>query len=92
VEGAFPRERQAEEGEEESVKAQRDKEFADALKKKDEKLSKEQAFGKWTYKVSSWTLDSVLKKRSELLKEMTEESAGSDEPEPLPDFGVPQME
>lgn len=92
VEGSFPRERQAEEGEEDSVKAQRDKEFADALQKKDEKLSKEKALGKWTFKVSSWTLDSVLKNRSDLLKEKAEPAAEAAAPEALPDFGVPQME
>jgi len=92
VEGGFPRERQTEEDEEETVKAQRDKEFAEALKKKEDKLSSERALGKWTFKVSSWTLDSVLKNRSDLLKEKAEEPAGSDEPEPLPDFGVPKAE
>jgi len=92
VEGGFPRERQAEEDEEETVKAQRDKEFAEALQKKEDKLSSERALGKWTFKVSSWTLDSVLKNRSDLLKEQAEEPAGSDEPEPLPDFGVPKAE
>jgi hypothetical protein len=101
VTGDYPRERKAEEGEEEGIKATRDKEFTDTLKKLDDKLAKEKALAQWTYKVSSWTLDSVLKKRSELLKEKPAEAAEGEtsgakpegeEPPPLPDFGVPKME
>jgi len=69
VTARFPRERQAPEDEEASVKTQKDKEFADTLKTREEKLAKEQALGKWTYEVSAWTLDSVLKKRGDLVKE-----------------------
>lgn len=45
-----------------------DKEFKEKQDKLKEKLTKEQAYGKWVYKVSNWTLNSVLKDRSELLK------------------------
>lgn len=64
----YPRERTPAEGEDETVKATKDKEFADTLKTRDEKLAKEKALGSWTYRVSSWTLDSILKNRSDLVK------------------------
>lgn len=46
-----------------------DKEFTERLATLKEKLAKEQAYGKWTYKVSNWTLNSVLKDRAELLRQ-----------------------
>jgi hypothetical protein len=45
-----------------------DKEFAEKQATLKQKLAKEQAYGKWTYQVSNWTLNSVLKDRKELLK------------------------
>jgi hypothetical protein len=75
VSASYARERQAPEDEDESVKAEKDKSFAAALKTRDEKLEKEQAFSNWTYLVSSWTLDSVLKKRGDLVKAKSEEKA-----------------
>ncbi|MCU0771172.1 MAG: DUF4340 domain-containing protein [Verrucomicrobia bacterium] len=68
VQGTYPRQREALEGEEDSVKLEKDKEFADTLKTRDAKLAREQALAKWTYQVSSWTLDSLLKKRADLLQ------------------------
>ena len=50
-------------------KAKADKEFADARQKLEDKLKQEQAFEKWTYLVSSWTVDPLLKERSQLLAE-----------------------
>ena len=53
------------------------------LKKLEEKLVAEKAFGKWTFVISSWTVDPFLKKRSELLEEKkpeaTADAAKSDE-------------
>jgi hypothetical protein len=54
-------------------KAKLDKEFKDKQQKLDEKLVQEKAFGKWTYLVSSWTVDSMLKKRSGLFAEKKDE-------------------
>ncbi len=45
-----------------------DKEFADAQGKLKEKLEKEQALSKWIYKVSSYTLSSILVEREGFLK------------------------
>lgn len=50
-------------------KAKADKEFADKLKAQQEKLATETAFGKWTFQVASWTVEPLLKKRSELLED-----------------------
>jgi hypothetical protein len=50
-------------------KAKLDKEFADKLAKQEEKLKSEQSFAKWTYTVSKWTVDALLKGRGELLAE-----------------------
>jgi len=77
VQATYPREREASEDEDASVKTQKDKEFADTLKTRDDKLAKEQALEKWTYRVSSWSFDSVLKKRGDLVKEKEPE-----EPQP----------
>lgn len=50
-------------------KAKLDKEFADAQKKVADKAAQDKAFEGWVYLVSSWTLDPVLKERSQLLVE-----------------------
>ena len=56
----------------------RDKEFADKNKKLDEKLATEKGYENWTYLVSSWTLDSVLKDRGQLLVEKKPETKPGD--------------
>lgn len=50
-----------------------DKEFKEKQKKLEEKLAQEKGYEKWTYLVSSWTLEPVLKERSQLLVEKKEE-------------------
>jgi len=69
VAGNFPKERPAVADEKPEDKAKADKEFADKLKVHQEKLATESAFGKWTYQVASWTVEPLLKKRSELLED-----------------------
>jgi hypothetical protein len=55
-----------------------DAEFKDAQQKAAAKLKQEQAYEKWTYLVPTWTVDPVLKERSELLAEKkTEPVAGA---------------
>lgn len=68
VKADLPKERKAGEKEKPEDKAKLDKEFKDKQDKLKEKLAKEQAYGKWTYVVSNWTLNSLLKDRSDLLK------------------------
>ena len=48
-------------------KAKLDKEFKASQDKLEEKLKKEQSFGKWTYLVSSWGVEPFMKHRSELM-------------------------
>lgn len=50
-----------------------DKEFKEKQKKLEEKLAQEKPYEKWTYLVSTWTVDPVLKPRHELLAEKKEE-------------------
>jgi hypothetical protein len=67
VEASYPKQRVAGEEETEEEKARLDKEFQEKLTRLDEKLAKEKRFGGWTYVVSKWTVDSLLKKREELI-------------------------
>ncbi|HTH50093.1 MAG TPA: DUF4340 domain-containing protein [Candidatus Limnocylindria bacterium] len=74
-------------------KAKLDKEFADKLAKQQEKLKAEQALSKWTFTVSKWTLDSLLKKRGDLLADKkTEGKPPGETPATVIDpskFGLP---
>jgi hypothetical protein len=66
-------------------KARLDNEFADKQKKLEEKLAAEKAFESWTFLVAGWTVDSVLKERSQLLAEKKEEpKPGEIKPEESP--------
>lgn len=67
VTGAFAKERKAAADEKPEDKAKADKDFSDNLKKLEEKLATEKAFEPWTFLVSSWTVDSLLKNRADLL-------------------------
>ena len=72
-------------------KAKLDKEFKERQDKLEQKLKKEQAFGKWTYMVSSWSLEPLIKHRSELITNPSNTNSVSsvqpqieDPPLPLP--------
>jgi hypothetical protein len=73
VSADFPKERTPGKDEKPEDKAKLDKEFKDAQKKLEEKLAQEKKFEGWTFVVSGWTMDSILKSRSELLAEKKEE-------------------
>ena len=68
VTGAFESERTP--GAEESAedKERLDQEFKDKQAGLQKKLNAEQALGKWTYRLSQWSVEPLLKKRSELLE------------------------
>ncbi len=90
VAGDFPKERAAVADEKPEDKAKADKEFADNLKRLEEKLTTETAFGKWTYEVATWTVDPLLKKRSELLEEKpAEPKATGTDGGGIPQTGAP---
>lgn len=59
-------------------KAKLDKEFQEKLKKLEDKLKQEQAFEKWTYLVSKWTIDPLLKERKDFYAEKKEEPKKDD--------------
>ena len=73
VAGNFPKERTPGKDEKPEDKAKLDKEFADNLKKQQDKLKAEQAYTKWTYLMNKWTVDPLLKPRKDLLAEKKEE-------------------
>jgi hypothetical protein len=73
VSAQLPKERTPGKDEKPEDKDKLDKQFKEQQKKLEEKLAQEQTFGKWTYLVSSWTLDPLLKNRSQLLVEKKEE-------------------
>lgn len=76
----LPKERTPGKDEKAEDKPRLDKEFADAQKKLQDKLTKEKAFEKWVYIVPSWTVDSVLKERSQLLAEKKPEAGSTNAP------------
>ncbi|MBI5801169.1 MAG: DUF4340 domain-containing protein [Verrucomicrobia bacterium] len=69
----FPKARTPAKDEKPEDKDKLDKEFTESQKKLAEKLAAETKFAKWTYLVSKYTLDSVLKPRADLLAEKKEE-------------------
>ena len=88
LDGSFSKERKPGSEEKPEDKSRLDKEFAESLKKLEDKLAAEKTFGKWIYRVSSWTVDSILKKRGELLEdkkiETTTDSSSIPKPEDTP--------
>jgi hypothetical protein len=70
----LPKERSAGKDEKPEDKTKLDKEFQDKVDKLKEKLKTEKAFEKWTYIVSKWTIDPLLKERKDLLAEKKEET------------------
>ena len=77
----FPKARTTAKDEKPEDKAKLDKEFADTQTKLADKLATDGKFSKWTYLVSKWTLDSVLKARADLLVVKPEEPKPA-EPKP----------
>jgi len=80
VSAQLPKERAPGKDEKPEDKDKLDKQFKEQQKKLEEKLTQEQAFGKWTYLVSSWTLDPLLKNRTQLLVEKKEEPKKEEKP------------
>jgi hypothetical protein len=73
VTGDFPKERTPGKDEKPEDKERLDKEFKEKTQKLEEKLKNERAFEKWTYVVSKWTVDPLLKERKDLLLEKKDE-------------------
>lgn len=75
VAAQLPKERVAGKDEKPEDKAKLDKEFQEKITKLQEKLAQEKAFEPWVFQVSSWSVDSVLKARSDLMAEKKAEPA-----------------
>lgn len=66
VKADLAKERVAGKDEKPEDKAKLDKEFQEKRTKLEEKLKAEQAYSKWTYLVSKWSIDPLLKNRGDL--------------------------
>jgi hypothetical protein len=75
----IPKERTPGKDEKAEDKDKLDKAFKENQKKLQDKLDQEKSYDKWIYLVSSWTLDSVVKERSQLLKEEKKEEPKKDQ-------------
>ena len=73
VAAQIPKERAAGKDEKPEDKTRLDKEFKDKQQKLEEKLAQEKNYEKRVYLVSSWSVDSLLKERAQLLAEKKEE-------------------
>ncbi len=78
VSADIPQARTPEKDEKEEDKKKKDEEFAAKKKELEEKLAKAKEFEGWVYEVSSYTVSSLLKKKSELLKSVTVGEANPD--------------
>ena len=91
----LPKERTPGADEKPEDKERLDKEFKDKQQKLEEKLTQEKKIGKWTYLVSSWTVDSLLKERAHFMAEKKEEpkpgeaKPEGDKPAELPTPEIP---
>jgi hypothetical protein len=73
VQGNIDKQRKPGADEKAEDKEKLDKEFSEKVAKLEEKLKKEKEFESWTYLVSKWTIDPLLKERHELLAEKKDE-------------------
>lgn len=74
----FQKERTAPADEKPEDKEKQDKEFKEKLDKLQEKLKNEETLEKWTYLVSKYTVDALLKPRSDFLAEKKDATATAD--------------
>ena len=85
VSADLPKERTPGKDEKPEDKEKLDKEFKEKNTKLAEKLEQERKLEGWVYRVSSWTFDSLLKGRGELLAEKKDEPKPGDAAHPEPD-------
>jgi hypothetical protein len=84
VTAQLPKERTPGKDEKPEDKAKLDKAFKDTQKTLEEKLAREKGYENWVYLVSSWSVDSVVKDRGQLLVEKKEEPKKEDQPAAAP--------
>jgi hypothetical protein len=89
----LPKERTPATDEKPEDKERLDKEFKEKRQKLEEKLTQEKKLGKWTYLVSSWTVDSLLKERGHFMAEKKEEPKPEEaKPDAQPPLEIPGFE
>lgn len=84
VAGNFPTQRTPGKDEKPEDKDRLDKDFAATVKKNEDRLKNEKAYEKWTYLVSKWTVDALLKERKDLLADKKDEAKKDEAVPPLP--------
>lgn len=88
----LPKERPAPGKEEKPEEKQKlDKEHQEKISKLEEKLKQEQSLEKWTYLVSKWTVDPLIKERKDLLSEKKDEKASTNPSSSQPTSAVPNL-
>lgn len=78
VAASIPKERAPAKDEKKEDKEKLDKEFAEKGKQLEEKLKSEKAFEKWTYLVSNFTVETLVKPRKEFIAEKKDEPKPDD--------------
>ena len=68
-----------------------DKEHKDKITKLEEKLKNEERFEKWTYLMSKWTVDALLKPRTDFFTEKKAQEKPADEVNKPADSAVPPV-
>jgi hypothetical protein len=91
VTAQLPKQRAPGKDEKPEDKTRLDKEFKDNQKKLEDKLAQEKAFENWTFLVSSWTFEPLLKERAQLFVEKKEEPAGAASTNAVPVVPAPVM-
>jgi hypothetical protein len=88
VSAQLPDTRTPGENEKAEDKEKLDKEFKEKIDKLKEKVAKESKFSNWTYKISKWSVDFLLKDRKDLLTEKKEEEKKAESPPATPSPAV----
>jgi hypothetical protein len=89
VAAEIPKERPKAKDEKEADKSRLDKEFKESSQKLEDKLKQEQGYENWTYFVSGWTLDPLLKERSQLMIDKKAEPATEEKVSETTPVGTP---
>jgi hypothetical protein len=84
VKGDFPKERPAVKDEKPEDKKKADEEFTNKMKTLNDKLTKEKKLEGWVFEVSGYSVNTLLKKRSEVVKVATEAKENQDGSSTLP--------
>lgn len=91
VTGKFEKKRQPGEEESDEEKEKLDEQFAEELKKKEEKLAEEKSLVGHVFKIRSYVVDSILKKKADLLATEEEGATGPEGTQVAPGVTLPGL-